>query len=448
MKAKFRRTSRAVFITFVSLITLWSCTEKPDTVGLELLDGSKPFVGQDTTFTLFAYSSIEDSVTSDETSLNLLGSMYSETFGRTNTSIFTQVRISSLYPEWGENPVADSVVFTLVYDGSYGNLETQQTVRAYRILEDLHWDSTYYSNVNFETSAEEMAVHSFYPDLTQIPVIDSGGGVYDTTYVNAELRIPFDLSFADYMFTLDTMHTASSEAFLQEFKGIQLITDNVTAAGEGAILYFDLLDQRSDLTIYYHNDEEDSLSFRFFINLNNARVGRYVHEYELSTDQNFIEQVVNGDTTKGTEFLYLQGTGGVKTDIWFPGLQEWANLETNRIINEARLIVNLAEEYDEDQVPASTSLILFKNTAEGGFDFIPDQLQGEVYFNGKYNEADNSYFFRLSMHLQGLLLGEDDYGLGMFPNAKSIKATEMKIFGLDPSNTRRLQLQLTYTDIE
>lgn len=447
MKAKFRRTIQAVFIAFVALLTIVSCTEKPDSIGLDLLDGNKPFVGQDTTFALFAYSSFEDSVISDETSVNLLGSIYTETFGRSNNSIFTQVRISSLYPEWGDNPVADSVIFTLVYEGYYGNLETQQTVRAYRILEDLHWDSSYYSTVNFETSTEEMAAYSFYPDLTQIPVIDSGGGTSDTTYINAELRIPFDDSFADYMFNLDTMHTASSEAFLEEFKGIHLITDNVGSPGDGAILYFNLLEQRSNLTIYYHNDEEDSLSFRFFINLNNARVGRYAHEYELSTDQNFIDQVVNGDTSKGNEFLYLQGTGGVKTDIWFPGLQDWAD-DNERIINEARLIVNLAEEYDEDDNPPSTSLILFQNTATGSFDFIDDQLQGENYFNGKYDAVNNSYFFRLSMHLQGLLLGKEDYGVGMFPNAKSIKATQMKIHGLDPANPKRLQLQVSYTDIE
>lgn len=451
MKAKFRRISQAVFIAFAVILTIWSCTKKPDTIGLDLLDDSKPFVGKDTTFTLFAYSTFEDSVVSDETSVNLLGSYYTETFGRTNTSIYTQVRISSLYPDWGTNPVADSVVFTLVYDDSYGNLETEQTVRAYRINEDMDPDSSYYSNSYFETYPEELAVHSFVPDLSEILEVDSLGGAHDSTWLPGELRIPFDLAFADYMFNLDTSHTSSSEAFLDEFKGINLRNDDVNMTGEGAILYFDLLNQRSNLTIFYHNDEDDTLSFKFFINLNNARVGRYEHEYNLSTDQNFIEQVVNGDTSKGEEYLYLQGTGGVKTNIWFPGVKEWGALANNRIINEAKLIINLAEEYDMDEVPPSTSLILFQYTPDSAysdFNFVVDQLQGEAYFNGKYSESTNSYFFRISMHLQGLLLDEEDYGLGMFPNAKSVKATQMKIHGTDPASPNRLQLHVTYTDIE
>ncbi len=439
------RTRRYIPALFVMLILVAACSKKPETIGIELLDENKPFVGKDTTFSLVAYSLIEDSVISDETSVNLLGSMYTETFGRSNTSIYTQVRISSLNPDWGSNPVADSVIFTMVYDGYYGNIETEQTVRAYRILEDIERDSTYWSNISFETEQVEMGSFSFIPDLDDILVVDSGGGTYDSTYIRAELNIPFDNAFADYMFNLDTSHTSSSEAFLEEFKGIYLRNDDVSNAGDGSILYFDLLDDRSNLTIHYHNDSADSLSFRFFINLNNARVGRYEHEYLLG-NQDFIAQVLNGDTTLGSENLYLQGNGGVKTNIYFPGLTEWAN-ESTRIINEAKLIINLAEEYDEGREPA-TSLILFKNTSDQSFDFVPDQLEGENYFGGKYDEESNAYFFRISMHIQKLLAGEEDLGLGLFPTAKSVKATEMKLFGTNPQIPRRFQLQITYTEIE
>ncbi len=442
LKARLWRYLPALLITAL----VWaSCTKKPDSIGIDLLDDSKPFVGKDTTFNLLAYSLVEDSVISDETSLNLLGSMYSETFGRTNTSIYTQVRISSLNPDWGSNPVADSVIFTMVYDGYYGNLETEQTVRAFRVLEDMERDSSYWSNISFATEELELGSLSFFPDLEDILVVDSGGGTYDSSYVRAELRIPFEDAFADYMFTLDTTHTSSSEAFLEEFKGIYLRSDDVNTAGEGAILYFDLLDDRSNLTIYYHNDSADSLRFRFFINLNNARVGRYEHEYLLGS-QDFISQVLNGDTALGTQDLYLQGTGGVKTNIYFPGLLEWANA-SERIINEAKLVINVAEEYDEHREPSS-SLILFKNTATQSFDFVPDQLEGENYFGGSYDKESNSYFFRVSMHIQNLLAGEKDLGLGLFPTAKSIKATEMRLHGTGPQDPRRFMLQITYTDIE
>jgi hypothetical protein len=155
---------------------------------------------------------------------------------------------------------------------------------------------------------------------------------------------------------------------------------------------------------------------------------------------------VNGDTTAGTENLYLHGMGGVKTEIRFPGLNDWSS-ETNRVINEARLIIDLDEFYDEDYAP-STSLILFKNTSEGNFDFLDDQLQGELYFNGKYDDAANGYFFRISLHLQSLMAGEPDLGVALFSNAKSVKATELKLHGTNPQNPNRLRLQISYTDID
>jgi len=447
LKANLRRFSPSVFVLFMLFLVVLSCSKKPEQIGLDLLDEDKPFVGYDTTFEVSAYSTIDDSVISDETSVNLLGSMYTETFGRSNTSIYTQVRISSLLPEWGENPTADSVIFSMVYSGYYGNLLTEQTVRAYRILEDLERDSTYWSNVIFETEDIEMAAHTFLPDLSDILVVDSGGGTLDSSHIRAELRIPFDNTFADYMFNLDTAHTSSSEDFLEEFKGIYLKNDDANATGDGAILYFDLMDDRSKLTIHYHNDSADSLQFRFLINLNNARVGKYEHEYLLSTNQNFIEQVLNGDSTLGSEYLFLQGAGGVKTNIRFPGVIDWAESD-KRVINEAKLIINLAEEYDEENEPPSTSLILFQNTETGSFNFVRDQLQGESYFNGNYNESANSYFFRISLHLQDLLANKQDLGLGLFTNAKSIKSTEMILHGTNLQNPRRFYLQVTYTDAE
>lgn len=440
------RLARFVVVAMLVILTVWSCSKKPETIGLDLLDENKPFVGFDTVFQLSAYSTFEDSVTSDETSFNLLGSMYNENFGRSNASIYTHVRISSLKPDWGDNPVADSVVFTMVYDGYYGNLQTEQTVKVYRVLEDMYRDTTYYSNVHFDYGDVPLGVHAFIPDLDDILVVDTAGETPDSSYLRAELRIPLENSFADYMFNLDTAYTSSSEAFLEEFKGIYLRNDDVTAAGEGAMFSFDLLDDRSDLTIFYHNDSADSLKFRFFINLNNARIGRYEHEYELSTNQNFIEQVLNADTTRGQENLYLQGTGGIKSLIRLPGVVDWMDGSV-RVINEAKLIVSLAEEYTEDYPPA-TSLILLKNTETGGFDFVADQLEGENYFGGYYNEVSNAYEFRITRHLQQLIAGEKDLGLSLFPTAKSIKPTEMILTGTNPQNPRRFQLQVTYTEIE
>ncbi len=443
MKARVRNYSISSLLSLILILIIISCSKKPDTIGLNLVDANKPTVGFDTTINIFAYSTLDDSVISDETSVNLLGSYYSETFGRSNASIYTHLRLSALAHDWGANPVADSVVLKMVYSGAYGNLNTLQTVRVYRVLEDFTDTASYSSNTYLHTATAELGVHSFYPDTSKITVIDSLGGEPDTSLIRAELRIPLYNSFADLMFILDTNNTGSSQDFIDYFKGIQIKPDDVNAPGDGAILYFDLLDGRSELTIHYKNDTADSLKFDYLINLNSARVGRYKHEYELSTDPDFINMILNGDTTLGTEKLYLQAMGGVKTNLRFPGLQSWLD-STNRIINEAKLIINLTD--DNTEYPPSTSLILFKYKEDGGFDFLPDQVQGDNYFDGDYDEETNSYQFRISLHAQDLILGEPDHGLGLFTNAKSIRGTEMILHGTDSNNPERIQLRITYSD--
>ncbi|MBC8487351.1 MAG: DUF4270 family protein, partial [Bacteroidetes bacterium] len=120
-----------------------SCNKKPETIGLDLVDYNKLYVGYDTIIAITAYSSFEDSVITDETSQNLLGSQYTNVFGLTNTSFYTQLRLSDIQPDFGENPQADSVVFTMVYSGYYGNINTEQTVKIFEINENLYSDSAY-----------------------------------------------------------------------------------------------------------------------------------------------------------------------------------------------------------------------------------------------------------------------------------------------------------------
>ena len=69
----------------------------------------------DTTFEVYAVSEKEEPIITDETSLNLLGSQWSEVSGLTHASFYTHLRLSEVDPDFGTNPVVDSVFFTLVY---------------------------------------------------------------------------------------------------------------------------------------------------------------------------------------------------------------------------------------------------------------------------------------------------------------------------------------------
>lgn len=426
---------------------MMSCNKKPETIGLDLVDANKPDVGYDTTIPVRVWSSLDDSIPTDETSLNLLGSMTTENFGRVSPSFYTHLRLRSVNPDWGENPVADSVIFTMVYSNYYGNISTPQTIRIYEILESIKREDTLYSNQILETNANvELANFNFVPNPEDSVVVISGD---DTSKVAAELRIPMSTLFAEKIFQVPEDSLSSSDAFINVFKGIHVIADDISTHGQGSILYFDLLNERSKVTIYYKNDSINnldsvySLSYELTINSNNARFGNFAHDYSLSTNPAFINQVINGDTTLGSEDLFLQCLSGVKTTIFFPDLEEWSANES-RVINLAKLVFPIHE--NDDGYSVSTQLLLFQNQKDGPFITLRDYAQGASYFDGKLNDGMQTYSFRISLYIQDLISGEPDNGLVLFPNAKAVKATEIHLYGSNPLNSRKVQLQITFTD--
>jgi hypothetical protein len=437
-------TSLAVLfgLAFVFL-NISSCTKKPESIGLDLVNDDQNFVGIDTTFEITAYSSIEDSVRTDETTVNLLGSRFSDIFGLSNAAIYTQVRLSQVQPEFGENPVVDSTILTFVYSSSYGNIETELSLKVNEVTESFYKDSTYYADTELEISPNEMGSLNFIPTPNDTLVIDS---------VNypSELRIPLNDDLANRVFDpANADSLGSSDSFLNIFKGIYVSVDDISIPGEGSILAFDLLQERSNITIYYHNDEDDSLSYPFNINLFCGRVGKFRHDYTLSSDPDFIAQVVNNDTTKGMEKLYFQGMSGIQTEIWFPGLADWID-QGNIAVNQAKLELPVYSDGISENEVIPERLVLFKYIENGELAFTADQREGDEYFNGTYSEGFNDYFFRLSRYTQSLLNGEHDYGLVLHPSGKNVRAEEVVIFGTHPTDAQsaKVKLKIIYTEIK
>ena len=437
---KTKRQPAFLFLLTLTFFAIIACNKKPENIGLDLVDDNQAVLGFDTTLSVYAYSELEDSVASAGTSINLLGSMQTETFGGLQASFYAHMRLSEVYPDFGDEPVADSMVLTMVYSGYYGNINTMQTFTVHRIIEDtLLRDSAYTSNVFINYEAEEIGSLTFTPNPTDTVFLD-------TIATAAELRIPMDLELAQELLDADSTNYESSAIFLEFFRGLYVKPAPVAGIGEGAILYFDLLNERSSVTLYYQNNSEDSLSYEFVINESSARVGKYEHDYSLTNDPAFIDDVLspNPDTaTIGKDKLFLQGLGGVKTIVKFPQLQSWAD-SVALVINEAKLVITSTSYQDEYAPP--DNLILFKLNENGGIAFTEDQSEfTDDYYGGNFNSSSNSYTFRISLYMQNLLLGGPDYGLVLFPGGKSVRANGLTFYGTDQSNPNHLKLKLIYT---
>ncbi len=437
---KKRDKSLTIFYAVLSFILIQTaCNKKPEKIGLEIIDENKLGVF-DTTFTVTGYSALDDdSVRTDELSINLLGSLQTENFGLTNASFYSHIRLSQTFPNFGDDPQPDSAVLTLVYDGYYGFINTPHTAKVYEVMQDFYLDSSYYSNTKFNLEPlTELANFNFIPNPNDSIMQE------DSTFVSAELRIPLNETFINkVMFPPDDSIFSSNSNFINYFKGIYVVTDSVSSPSEGSILYFDLLDPRSNVTIYYN----DSLSFEFLINASSGTVGRYQHNYSKSLNQNFVDQVTNGDTAKGSEYLYLQGLAGIKTRLRLNSLADWA--ETNNYaVNEAKLVIPATESVEELQPPEQ--LLLFKYDENGEITVMEDQFEGDNYFGGTYNETSGMYEFRITLYVQSILNNSPDYGLVMLTSGKSVNANQVMLYGTDPDNATlpKMHLIVIYTLLE
>lgn len=427
------------FLLVLSLlfgIYLAGCNKEPEKIGLDLVNENQ-LNTYDTVFSVTGYSIIEDSVQTDETSINILGSMYSENFGLTVASFFAQPRLVDLSPDFGDEAHVDSAFLTLVYSGSYGNFTTPQRIRIYEVAEDFYKDSAYYSRDRFDIFSNEFADFTFVPNpVDSVPVNDS-------TKVPAEIKIPLNESFYNkIVFPADDSVLSSNANFLNYFKGLYITADSVSMAGEGALLYFGLLASRSKITIYYN----DSLTYGLTFTSNSARVGNFHHNYAKSLNQNFKTQVLNHLDTVGAGNLYLQGLAGIKTFISIPSLAGWINTKKYSI-NDAKLIIPIYNN-DENFTPAS-DLLLFKLDEDGTQVLPEDYFEGERYFGGGLNNSVNKYEFRLSFQIQDVINGTPDYGYELVISGKTTRANEVLLYGTEPGgpDLSRIRLNVVYTKI-
>jgi len=423
----------------VSLATLImsSCKKEPDLIGLDLLPpGERLNLGFIDTLSINAYTLREDSLRTDELSVNLLGSISDPVFGTTTASIYTQYILTKNNLTFGENAVADSMVLTLVYSGVYGDSLELKTIRVFEMADTIKADSAYYSTRTIPTLPEMIGEATFVPNLKEA---DSVGGFYYPPH----LRIMLSQDFANKMITADTNDLANNENFRKAFKGLFITSANATTPGTGSILYLNLLDAVSRVKLYYHNSL-DTTSITFAIGSTSARFNHYEHFDYNGADPMLLQQF-NGDTAVGQQRLFVQAMGGAKIKLRIPYLKALA--ENKKIaINEALLIVKSDDTTGAYKMPPV--LAIRKITETGEYEGLPDEIEGSYFVDGAVN-GNTEYRFRITQYLQQRFKNpaEPDYGLMLVGSGSSIMSNRAVLKG--PGNsTGAMKLLIYYTLVD
>jgi hypothetical protein len=427
---------------------LSACKKDAYKIGLDLLPPSDTLnVLKTDTCSVVAYSVFQDSCRTDKSGTLLLGSLMDPVFGNTTASMYTQFRLTGDLVDFGLNPVLDSLVLMMRYSGSYGDTNTLQNVKVYELNEDLTYDSTYYSDRHPSTYGTLLANKTFAPKPTDSVI------VYGVKWM-PHLRINLN-QFSNYLgnklISAPSSALTTNQAFLTFFKGLAVETTPVY--DKGALLSFNTAGTDSKLVLYYHNSTEDSLSLDMQINSQCAYFNRIGHRNYIDADPEFKQQVMNHDTSLGRNKIYVQGLAGVWTKIKLPYIKDFEKGQ-HIAINDALLIM---KNYETDTtLSPPVQLILMKRDTAGTFTNIIDVNEGTSYFGGLYYEKERIYKFRITRHIQQILMGTtenlDLYLMVANPSTSSLNTRRVILNGTglpsSPLYPDRLQLQIIYTKLD
>ncbi len=434
------------------LLLFAQCKKDKSQLGLNVQPQSDQIgLMQSDTSTLITYSTLSDSIATDElNAAALLGSYKDPFFGNVSASIYTQIRLAGsvdFTPEGGtlSDLEVDSVILYLAISGGYGNLDAQN-FEVYQMVEDIFIDSIYYSNRTIANSGLNLVPIG---EGTIVPDASTPGFVGGVQTNNPILRIP--LSVNDFAIPIinqsgiGTLNTNDGDnGFVDWFKGLYITSNTFQNSNEGAILYLDLLSANSKVTMFYRDNsglpsEFDTLSFDFNINASCARFVNFVQDYSGSP----VEAQLN-DTTLGQQLFYLQAMGGVRGNVVLPNVERYKD-SGNIIINKAELVLPV-QYYTTDAYLPPSELFLVRQLPDGGIAFTPDYNDSR---GGNYVASTKSYTFNITRYLNQLIAGEyENEPLTIVTAGNAVTANRVVFNGAETTLKDKPKLIITYSKFE
>lgn len=441
-----------ILVLLASLVVLfllvYSCKKDPYKVGINLLPPSDTLnVSTSDTASFIAHSSLQDSLRTDKTSTNILGSLMDPVFGSTTASWYMQYWLSAEAPDFGKNPVLDSVVLMIPYGKIYGDSNSIQTLNVYELSQDIHYDSAYYSNQSARTYGIRLANYSFKPAPHDSLTI--GGAKKPNIPPHIRINLSKNTNYFGKKLLSGQAYMVVNTSFLSFMKGLYIESERVPFGG--ALLSFDPTSTLSNIVLYYRNPPDTAKHQYIFVGSPySGRFNHIDHNHYVSSTNDFKQQVLQHDTVLGRDKLYIQGLGGVRVQLRMPFLKNFA--KTGKIaINSAVLTVTNAETDTTLQPPVKLTLVVVDSVGHIGF--LPDESEGSAYFGGSYNTSARTYKFRITRHLQQILDGTvknyDFYLLAndptvnvLVPNRVILAGTKPQLPGLSGDHMR---LEVIYT---
>ncbi len=377
-------TGSKILILFLIIVLFSACDESSE-LGLEVQPNSDKIVifnnsltqtGELPSFILETKS--VDSLRSDEPSSLLLGSIDDPIFGENFCSFITQISLSQSNIDLGTNPVVDSVILSYSYAGYYGDLTSINNIQINYSDEKIYKDSEYYSNQdfsNFFNGAQDLLLDfTISPDSSSSPL----------------LSMKLDNGIGQQILDLGNNNMVDNQTFQENFGSFWISNMSLTSNG---IIYLNASGSNSSFTVYYNNDDNDSLQLNFNLDGESARVNLF-NEKPLSN------LVVNESRS------YIQSMAGYKTKIELQNKNYIDSILLNKAINKVTLSFNVIEDgiYSPHQ-----NLSLVRVDSSGDNVFLKDAptpygIEDAAHFGGELE--NNSYEFNITRFFSNYLVND------------------------------------------
>ena len=328
-----------LFSLFLGSIAV-GCNSDADDLGLQFFENNEA-QGEQAAYDLVAYNvNNNDVVRSDSYSLKkaTLGVFSESQFGMQKSAYVTQVRLSKYAPNFGTNPVVDSVVLeikpeydvtakttsttNITYKGQaakqtltaystkkYGNPASAMTINVNEITTDLGSTGAEILSNRSVTAGTLLGTQSFTGNSIAVSINKTSDNTVLLTK-EAGLRIPLNASYFQTKIANKSGATELSNEsnFINYFKGLKIsVREN-----DGYLINF--APNEVTMTMYYKSGGKSN-TFSFDLGSSNVHFSHI--SYNRSSTFNTV--MANINSTNGDPLLYMQGMGGPGAGIKLNG---------------------------------------------------------------------------------------------------------------------------------
>jgi hypothetical protein len=431
---------RKLFLALAALALIGvACERNTGEIGLDFVDQNSLKIGKLESVEVVATTEAFDSLVTEKPAYLMLGSYEDPIFGKASANFATQVILSTMQPDFGENATVDSVFMYLPFIGFYGDTAASFGLTVKQLDQHISADSTYYAHSVFTGS-------TVLADTVVQPQPGRKRRVHGMVAPNEVIGLRLNTAFFQSQIVDASADSAadfsSNTNFLEYFRGIYVEGH----AGNKAIYQFSPGDQDMRIRFFFTNDSlradtvgpgysvYDLLAWNVVKSANTFAFDKSQADFDLDAQ----------DTLVGELTTYVQGMGGAMTVVRLTGLQ--ALKDSNYFVNYAELRIPVREgtalQYAN---PAKlTALLVSGNDRSLLTGYVNGDPGGQLVVSSPLR--DRVYTLEITKFVQQWLNGKDsnEAKILLVPDRMSSSAARAVLNGnLDPFDPIRLDLYVT-----